>query len=181
MKFTDIPQLIDYRGVYHMDAEWDYFYRVWLPENTADYGLEICPDFQRGHVWTRDQQTAFLEFCLRGGNSSRTLLFNQPGITHGEMGAFVLVDGLQRLSAVKLFMEDKLPAFGHTVSQFEDGKRLRNQRWSIYIHELPTRAKVLEWYLQLNSGGTPHAESEIRRVRDLLADENMEKLEKNLA
>ena len=39
------------------------------------------------------------------------------------------------------------------------------------INTLPTRAAVLQWYLEMNAGGTPHADAEIERVRGLLAAE----------
>ena len=42
-------------------------------------GLDLNPDFQRGHVWDEAKQIAFVEFCLCGGQSSRDILFNQAG------------------------------------------------------------------------------------------------------
>jgi hypothetical protein len=171
MKLKDIPRLIDHSSVYHVDIEWQYMHENWLKQQ-AEYGMDLCPDFQRGHVWTTDQQVAYVEFCLRGGQSSRVLLFNQPGIKGpGEIGELLLVDGLQRLTSVTAFLENNLRVFGRLRNEWEDGIRIRNQRWSIFIHELPTRAMCLEWYLQLNSGGTPHAASEIERVRELLKAE----------
>ena len=51
---------------------WNRFERF---ENFAgDYGpLDLCPDFQRGHVWTEAQQTRFIEAALRGALTSREL------------------------------------------------------------------------------------------------------------
>lgn len=168
MKFADIPQFVDHGSCYHVDVEWLTLGR-WIDGNKVDASLDVCPDFQRGHVWTEAQQIAFVEFCLRGGGSSRTLLFNCPGWQHASaIGQMVLVDGLQRLTAVQCFLAGEIPAFGHFLKDYEDPRRLRNQRFSIYVNDLPTRAAVLEWYLQLNAGGTPHAAEEISRVQALL-------------
>jgi len=39
------------------------------------------------------------------------------------------------------------------------------------MNTLRTKAEVLEWYLQLNSGGVVHTEAELKRVRKLLVRE----------
>lgn len=46
----------------------------------------------------------------------------------------------------------------------------RVRQWS--VNELRTRAEVLRWYLQLNSGGVVHTEEELARVRALLEAES---------
>jgi hypothetical protein len=138
--------------------------QVWQEE-----GLELCPNFQRGHVWTRKQQIEFVEYILRGGKTSE-FLFNTKGDYAKTSEDFVCVDGLQRLTALLLFIDDKLPIFcGHTRSQIEGIKLLlREIHLTFQINELLTRKAVLQWYLEINSGGTPHTDSEIDRVRDLL-------------
>lgn len=42
----------------------------------------------------------------------------------------------------------------------------------VYINELETRAEVLQWYLEVNSG-TPHSEDELSRVKKLLEMETI--------
>lgn len=61
-KFSDIPQFP--KSTYAVDIGIHY-----IKETLKEYkewGLNIDPDFQRGHVWTKQQQTAFLEFWFRG-------------------------------------------------------------------------------------------------------------------
>lgn len=41
-------------------------------------------------------------------------------------------------------------------------------RFHICINSLMTKYKVLQWYIEMNSGGTVHSEHELNRVRDLL-------------
>ncbi|MBT3123434.1 MULTISPECIES: DUF262 domain-containing protein [Bacillus] len=168
MKFKDIKQYIR-SGGYAFDVGLRY-----LPETINnyinEYGLELNPDFQRGHVWSQDQQVKYLEYLLRGGRSGMDIYLNHPNWHSGGDGWFVCVDGLQRITACLKFINNEIKVFGHYYSQFEDrvplGFGLR-----FNINSLKTRAEVLEWYIQLNSGGTIHTEDEINRVRRLLLDE----------
>ena len=43
-------------------------------------GLNLDPDFQRGHVWSYEQRVAFMEGIFRGtvGDSQRIIQFNAP-------------------------------------------------------------------------------------------------------
>ncbi len=130
--------------------------------------LDLCPDFQRGRVWTENQKTAFCEFLFRHGKPS-PLLFNHPGWRTGQDGSMVVVDGLQRITAIQDLMAGKVQIFGHYLSEFADvesyGRRFSIQ---IKVHSLQTRAEVLQWYLQVNNTGTPHTIEEILRVENLL-------------
>jgi Protein of unknown function DUF262 len=169
MKASEIERLTN-RGNYQIDVllrSLPKEIQTWQKE-----GLDLCPDFQRGHIWTPQQQIEFVEYILRGGKTSE-FLFNTKGDYAKTSEDFVCVDGLQRLTALLLFMDDKLPVFGgHTRSQIEGIELLiREIHLTFRINELLTRKAVLQWYLELNSGGTPHTDSEIDRVRDLLNKE----------
>lgn len=130
------------------------------------------PDFQRGHVWTEVQQIRYVEFVLRGGESSREIHFNHPGWMNSYEGAMVLVDGKQRLESVRKFMRNELPIFdGHTLSDFDEKPSILRADFIIHVNDLPTRAEVLQWYLDLNDGGVVHSSEEIQKVRKLLEEE----------
>lgn len=133
-------------------------------------GLEINSDFQRGHVWDEEKQIAFVEHILRGGRGSHQIRFNSPGWMRTWEGPMVLVDGLQRLTAIRRFLKDEIPVFKHYYSEYED--RLDNTlSLNFMINDLPTKADVLRWYIEINEGGVVHAEDEITRVKDMLAQE----------
>lgn len=138
------------------------------------YNLNMDPDFQRGHVWSEKQQIAFIEYVLRDGKSGREILFNCPGFMsiRGESGPMVLVDGKQRITAVNRFLANEIPVFGKTILEYEDGenwvKKMTGPDFYFVINNLRTRKEVLNWYLGINSGGTPHSEEEINRIKGLL-------------
>lgn len=172
-RFRDIPKLIScHHGV---DYEFDFLVkqvRHWMVPKEG--GLQLTPDFQRGHVWTREQQIAYVEYLLRGGISGRNLYFNYPSwhteVASGEYNDFVIVDGLQRYTAIAGFLADEFPVFGSCYSEFTDSWRPSNTI-RVHINDLKSKVDVLEWYLQMNAGGTPHSKSEIERVYALLDTE----------
>lgn len=136
-------------------------------------GLNINPDFQRGHVWTKEQQTAFLEFWFRGGVINNAIYFNCPRFTSGAVSfdKFVLVDGKQRLQAILDFLDNKIRIFGHYFKEFEDKIGVGTIRLRFCVAELATRKEILEWYISINAGGTPHTKEELNKVRALLKKE----------
>ena len=83
-----------------------------------------------------------------------------------------LVDGLQRLTAVRRFMAGELAVFGgHRLADIEDPRYLRRVNLRFYVNALRTRADVLRWYLELNAGQVAHAPEELARVAGLLRAE----------
>ena len=170
MLFREIPRM-SYAS-YQVNVSWDYLEK--MLENYEDgYGLELNPDFQRGHVWTDEQRSAYVEWILKGGRSGKDIYFNCPGWQGlGEAGPIVCVDGLQRLTAVRMFLNDEITIFGGLVrSDFKDSPGLLIADFIFHVNDLPTRAEVLQWYIDLNSGGTVHKPEEIEKVRNLLAIE----------
>mgnify|MGYP001601054583 CR=1 FL=1 len=78
------------------------------------------------------------------------------------------MDGKQRLEAVRKFLRDELLVFGAKRSDFTDNMRLTGPRFSIWINDLKTNKDVLAWYLEMNTGGTPHTEEELNKVKKML-------------
>jgi hypothetical protein len=166
-KFNDIPPFTR-NATWSCDVGWDYLPEFYLT-HVEEYGLDVQPDFQRAHKWTQEQKTRYIEFVLRGGKTGRDIYTNNPDwqLTAGK-GPYVLVDGKHRLDAVFAFLNNEIPAFGHLYREYEDPKRLRSQggfRW--HVNDLQTRDEVLQWYVDLNAGGTPHTGEEIDYVRAL--------------
>lgn len=172
-RFADIPQFTAY-GKYAVTVPWGSVENT-LVDFGSLYGIDLDPDFQRGHVWNETQQIRYVEFILRGGRSGRDILFNQSGWSNrgdsrGE--PCVLVDGKQRLEAVRRFLRDEIPAFGTLKSGFEDKLTMTGPNFTFVVNDLKTRAEVLQWYVDLNAGGVVHSDEEIAKVRAMLAEEN---------
>lgn len=155
---------------------------AWVTDQDADLrpsggGVEMNPDFQRGHVWTTKQQVAFCEAFIRGDAPTK-LLFNCPNFTggyslkNGDLSPNVVqcIDGLQRWTALTKLARGEIQVFGGLVAtDFAntpfDFRRLRAQ---VRIYGIARREDLLDLYLRLNTAGTPHSTEELTRVRGLL-------------
>lgn len=112
-----------------------------------------------------------MEYILRGGTSGKELYFNCAGRGKDYHGPYVIVDGKQRLEAVRCFMRGEIKAFDHYRQEYEDKPDMTTARFSWNIAALETRREVLEWYLQFNAGGSAHTPEELERVQKLLEKE----------
>lgn len=172
VSFQDVPRFTS-SGSYAVDYPMKHLVH-WVEDEIAEQGLVLCPDFQRGHVWTEQQQVSYLEFLLRGGKTGRDLYFNCPSwqsqVQEGAYNEYVCVDGLQRLTAIQRFVGNELRVFGNLFSEFTGYLRTDQDNLRVHINDLKTKEEVLRWYLEMNSGGTPHAQKELRRVSEMLQD-----------
>lgn len=172
-KLTQIAQIpkLTRCGHYQVTVDWDYV-EQWIADKSEGMSLELDPDFQRGHVWNTDKQIKYVEFILRGGDSSKILYFNCPGWMTTFKGPMQLVDGKQRLEAVLAFLRGDIPAFGSYLSEWEPRMlRMSGAHFLMNVNDLKKREEVLQWYLDLNSGGVVHTEDELNKVRVLLEEE----------
>jgi hypothetical protein len=159
---------ITFRGIYHVTISFKNFLKS-LQDYVKDYDLDLDPDFQRGLVWTTNQKSNYILHILRGGMTGKDFLFNCPNWDSCPTGRMVLVDGKQRANAISEFFEDKFRVNGCLASEIN----FRGQEPSVsfYVHSLDTKEKVLQWYLDMNSGGTPHTKEELEKVRRMLKGE----------
>lgn len=168
MLFRDI-KLFTSKGTWECDFNLDGVLPQ-LDKWAREQGLNINPDFQRIHVWTEAQQIAYVEYILRGGMTGRTIYLNNPEWGRGwhRGDEFVLVDGKQRVEALRRFFNNEITAFGGLFSQYTDLPDFLRQGFKINVNNLGSRAEVLQWYLDMNTGGTPHTSEEIQKARELL-------------
>jgi hypothetical protein len=135
-----------------------------------DDDLDLAPDFQRSFVWKDSQQIRLIESILLG-IPLPAFYFNQDAL-----GAHQVIDGVQRLTTVKLFMSDKLAL---DVNHLEYLKALKDLKYStldaatrrrfagtqIVAHiiepQTPDEVKY-DIFNRVNTGGSPLTAQEIR-------------------
>lgn len=170
MLFKNLPRFTN-SGSYSVNVSWEYL-QSWVKLQQQARGLDLTPSFHRGHVWSLQQQSAYVEYILSGGVSGRDIYLNCPSWSNPVSGSsyddFVCVDGLQRLSAVMSFLNNEITAFCYGISDFTD-KLPSHAEFVVHVNELKTEAEVLQWYVELNASGTPHTVGELSRVRLLLS------------
>ena len=141
-----------------------------MPGGGSDAAFVLDPPYQRGRVWTRAQAESFVGFVAEGGRAPAIYVRERPSFCDE------IVDGKQRLLALWGFVT------GEHGARLESGRvnwwrdfnvadRLGFKTRTIpriRLREEITTADILEIYLRLNRGGTPHTDAEIKRVEALL-------------
>lgn len=170
MLFREIPRLTD-SGSHEVNISWGRL-KSWL-NSQKSRGLILTPSFHRGSVWSLRQQSAYVEYILRGGVSGKDIYFNCPSwsnpVSSGQYDDFVCVDGLQRLTAVMAFLNNEITAFCGAITDYTDNLP-SHAEFIVHVNELKSESEVLQWYIDLNSEGTPHTCEELSRVRSMLED-----------
>jgi uncharacterized protein DUF262 len=165
LDFKDIPQFTREAG-YAVDVGWDYI-PTYYANSVMDYALNVSPDFQRGYVWTPEQKVRYVEFILQGGQTGKDIYCNCPKWSDGGREDYVLVDGKQRLDAVLGWLNNEFPIFGGHYRRDITGWLRTRASFKWHVNDLKSRDEVLQWYVDLNAGGTIHSPEEIDRVRAL--------------
>jgi hypothetical protein len=152
-------------------------------DNRGRPAWNLTPDYQRGAVWTKDQQSKFIGHLLEGGQAPLLFVQRYDSPTNAPAGhkkdyydlPVEVIDGQQRIRAILAWMANEIPAevadgrlFWYRDTNEIDRRCLPHAK--IAILDIP-RKERLEFYLKINNGGTIHTAEEINKVRELLAKE----------
>lgn len=133
----------------------------------------LTPDFQRHEVWKQKQKSCFIESVLMG------LPLPPIYLKKDSDTRYIVVDGLQRTSTLRDFMEGKLRLSGLepegknvlegvTVETLDDIKeglraRLEDRKMLMYVMEPSVPMTVVyDVFNRINTGGTQLSRQEIR-------------------
>ena len=141
-------------------------------DQIRDGEIDLSPDFQRDYVWKSRQRTRLVESILLG-IPLPAFYFNQA-----TDGSYQVVDGVQRLSTISLFMRD-----GHELGKSDleylrslDGlkfsqldtaavRRFRSTQIVVHVIEAQTPDEVkYDIFSRVNTLGSPLSTQEIRHA-----------------
>lgn len=88
LKWNEIPKFREF-GIANSLNFGFVSYVNFINEQIKNYNLNMNPEFQRGHVWTIDQQEKYIEFILRGGKQEEISIIIGTG---KQMNTFVWMD-----------------------------------------------------------------------------------------
>lgn len=134
--------------------------------------LELTPDFQRHFIWDRTRQSRLIESILLG------LPLPSIYLSQYDDGRLTVVDGLQRISTIKEFLDDKLVLCNMEYLTECNGKKytqlgsvlpmLQLRRFKqaqimcfVIDYRSPSKLKF-DLFRRLNTGGKPLNNQEIR-------------------
>ncbi len=116
----------------------------------------LIPPWQRGLVWTQDQNRRLIESILLGLPIGTYAYVEDNGSPYDGW----LIDGQQRMNAIQGFIHGKFTVFdGLAYADLSDQER--RARWNAasfpaYVLSGATEADLRDYYDRLNHGGTAH-------------------------
>ncbi len=156
-----------------------------------DEDIDLSPDFQRNVVWSSNQKSRLIESIL--------LRIPLPMFYFAEEsdGRITIVDGLQRLTTIREFMENRFPLKGleylsescggryYESEKGKDGLDKKYYRWfnqtqfSVNVIDPSSPPKVkYDIFRRINTGGKPLNNQEIRNC---LAGKGLRKTIRDMA
>lgn len=133
----------------------------------------VIPPFQRDHVWTREQEIAFVNSARQGlplGSYTYNVTAGMPEAhrrnaegTEYFLGDLWLLDGMQRLTALQNFFDGQFAVEGRFFDDLDTVEKrvfLGNVHFPAYETALTDEHEMRVIYDSMNYGGTPHKEEE---------------------
>ena len=141
-------------------------------DQISEGDIDLVPDFQRDYVWKQRQRTRLIESILLG-IPLPAFYFNQE-----KSGKYQVVDGVQRLSTISLFMKDQHTLNGSDLEYLQsfDGqcykdldpasfRRFRSTQIVVHVIEPQTPDEVkYDIFGRVNTLGSPLSAQEIRHA-----------------
>lgn len=137
-----------------------------------DGDLEVAPNFQRNFVWDKTRQSKLIESILLG------LPLPSIYLSQYSDGRLTIVDGLQRITTIKRFMDDELvlcnmeyfqDCNGKTYSELKSYlpllqfRRFRQTQIMCFVIDYRSpNALKFDLFRRLNTGGKSLNEQEVR-------------------
>lgn len=142
-----------------------------VAEMIAKKAIEIDPKYQRRERWSREKQSALIE----------SFILNVPippvYLAEDDYGNYSIIDGKQRLTAIFLFMKEKMPlqslenfkemegaTFEELPSSIQNALNIRPYVRVVTLLKQSDPNIKYEVFTRLNTGGEPLIPQEIRNV-----------------
>ena len=133
--------------------------------NHQEWLQRITPPFQRANnKWTKKMKVKFIENLLNGAKTE--LLFYR----FNENEDALILDGLQRTTAIVDFFAGKVKPFGFTHKQLEEHLRAFQTNITIKIYTFDKIEEVGKFYIDMNENIT-HSKADIQKAKDWFLEE----------
>jgi hypothetical protein len=153
---------------YSVSVDIDYLQGV-IDRYAKSYGFDMDPDFQRGYVWTKQQQSEYIQYLLGGGKSGRDIYLNSPDWMGSSINPITVVDGKQRITALLEFINGTITIFDNIKYSDLRHSDKDNLQLIFNINDLTNKSDIVKWYISMNTGGTKHTEDDINVAKTILA------------
>jgi len=133
-------------------------------------GVDFDVEYQREHVWKFDNKVALIDSIFNNIDIGKFVFVQRPMSFDGIL--YEIIDGKQRLSAIREFYEDRFKYRGFYFSELSrrDQNHFENFSISYGYLENPDKGAIFETFIKLNTCGKPMDKKHIDHVKNLLKE-----------
>ncbi len=131
-------------------------------------GVDFDVEYQREHVWELDDKIALIDSIFDNIDIGKFVFVQRDFGVRDKL--YEIIDGKQRLTALKEFYEDRFAYNGYYFSELShnDKQKILNHRVAYCYLERPDKAMIYETFIKLNTCGKPMAKKYLDTVKKLL-------------
>lgn len=133
-------------------------------------GVDTNPDYQRGNVWNDDDKKSLLDSIFNNIDIGKFSFIKLDYDYARKYYLLEILDGKQRLLTLVDFFENRFKYNGRYFKDlsWKDQRHFRGYSISYgETRDIPTQTDRYEYFLKLNTGGKPVAESHLNKVREM--------------
>lgn len=168
IKLADITQTdFSKRNLFGMDR-YSSSHLSGLLSKALYFGTDVNPDYQRGYVWSEEDETRLIDALFAGRDIGKFVFIKYPYPRNDDV-----LDGKQRLNTIVRFITNQFKYKGLYWNQIGKYDRSTFEDRIIQYVELDgknlTEVDKLEIFLSVNAAGVPQSEEHLTAIRAKLA------------
>lgn len=134
-------------------------------------GVDFDVDYQRDHVWKLEDKVALIDSIFNNIDIGKFVFVQRDWNVKDQF--YEIIDGKQRLSALREFYEDRFKYKGFYFSELSplDKHKFLDHGITYGYLENPSKEAIFETFIKLNTCGKPMAKKHIDHVKELLDEE----------
>lgn len=175
-QYVEWFELIKYDGVRNSNFHQEERYRIRQYNGSIDSmlhqiyhpGVDFDVEYQREHVWSLDDKVALIDSIFNNIDIGKFVFVQRDFSVVDKL--YEVLDGKQRLTAIKEFYEDRFRYKGLLFSElsFVDRHAFENHSIVYGYLENPDKRGIFETFIKLNTTGRPMENKDIEKVKKLL-------------
>jgi len=140
-----------------------------LLHNVYRAGVDVDVEYQRDHVWKLADKIALIDSIFNNIDIGKFVFVQRD---YSSDVFYEILDGKQRLTALKEFYEDRFKYNGYYYSELSrmDKYKFGNHGITMGYLENPNKEAIFETFIKLNTCGKPMASKHINHVKQLLSE-----------
>lgn len=138
------------------------------------FGVDMDPEYQRGYVWNDEDREYLIDSIFQNIDIGKFVFVHLSTKEWMERGvSFEILDGKQRLSALRMFYENRFPYKGKYYNDLSpvDRRAFLQHNVSYADVETPSRKEIYQYFLKLNRGGKQMDKAHLDYVETLCEKE----------